>query len=170
MKTMSKCKIGTKVHKERLNTEREILETVINPFLNKIARFEDDDEEFRFFLEFIDGFPLYKCIWNFKDEAAFPEGVTRFFAAQIVLAIEALHSRGYMHRDVKSGNVLVSRATGNATLIDFGLAKNVKDRTSSICGTHYIRAPEMFLDSSYEYTADWWYANYCFNICLSDTI
>lgn len=127
--------------------------------MNKSVRFEEDDEEVRFILEYIDGFPLHKCIWGYNDGTGFPESVARYFAAQIVLAVEALHSQGYMHRDVKSGNVLVSRATGNVTLIDFGMAKRIKDRTSSLCGTDYIMAPEIFSGYSYGFAADWWYAN-----------
>ncbi|KAL2268651.1 hypothetical protein VTJ83DRAFT_3497 [Remersonia thermophila] len=51
------------------------------------------------------------------------EGATAFCAAEITLGIEALHSLGYMHRDLKPDNVLIT-ATGHIKLADFGFAKS----------------------------------------------
>lgn len=109
-------------------------------------------------MEYIDGKPLYQCIWRYKDRSGrLPEVVARFFAAQIVLAIRTLHTNGFVHRDLKSGNVLIDQH-GFARVIDFGFAKHIgaEQRTRSFCGTHYIMAPEISTRASHGFEADWW--------------
>ena len=60
----------------------------------------------------------------------------KVFAAEMVLALEYLHSLDIIHRDLKPENVLLA-ADGHLCLADFGLAKvNVTDNTSkTFCGT-----------------------------------
>lgn len=109
-------------------------------------------------MEYIDGRPLYQCVWKFKDGSGrLPERVAKFFAAQIVLAVRALHESGFVHRDLKSGNVLVDRL-GFAKVVDFGFAKKLgeHERAHSFCGTHYIMAPEIFTRASHGFDVDWW--------------
>jgi serine/threonine kinase 38 len=48
------------------------------------------------------------------------EAETRFYAAEIVLAIESVHKLNYIHRDIKPDNVLID-TTGHIKLSDFGL-------------------------------------------------
>lgn len=113
-------------------------------------------------MEYVDGKPLYQCIWKYKDGSGrLPEHVAKFFAAQLVLAVRALHTGGFVHRDLKSGNVLVDHA-GFVKVIDFGFAKQLAahgagpTRVHSLCGTHYIIAPEVFTRSASGFAADWW--------------
>lgn len=51
----------------------------------------------------------------------FSEDVTRFYIAETVLAIESVHERGFVHRDVKPDNLLID-AEGHLKLSDFGLS------------------------------------------------
>jgi len=46
----------------------------------------------------------------------------RIYIAEIILAVEALHQLGYIHRDLKPGNFLIDK-DGHLKLIDFGLSK-----------------------------------------------
>jgi serine/threonine protein kinase len=105
-------------------------------------------------MDYLHGEPLYKCIWNCGH---FTEEFTKACAIQIIQAILDLHERGFMHRDVKSGNILLTRS-GKCHLIDFGFAKACDEstRTMSICGTYYVMAPEMFHRKGYSATVDWW--------------
>ena len=52
----------------------------------------------------------------------FDEKETRFFAAEIILAIEYIHSLGVIYRDLKPENILIGE-DGHIKLTDFGLAK-----------------------------------------------
>ncbi|KAG8819111.1 Serine/threonine-protein kinase [Serendipita sp. 401] len=51
----------------------------------------------------------------------FSEDVTRFYMAECVLAIEAVHNLGFIHRDIKPDNILIDK-DGHIKLSDFGLS------------------------------------------------
>ncbi|KAL2261539.1 hypothetical protein VTK26DRAFT_3937 [Humicola hyalothermophila] len=57
--------------------------------------------------------------------------ITRFYAAAMIMAIEAIHSLGFIHRDIKPDHILLDR-NGHIKLADFGLSKSFrKDHDSS---------------------------------------
>lgn len=94
-----------------------------------------------------------------RNEAVFDEATTRFYAAELVLALEHLHENHIIHRDLKPENILVS-ADGHIVLTDFGLAKEqVVDHDSGAttwCGTIEYMAPEMLQGKNYGKSADFW--------------
>lgn len=66
-----------------------------------------------------------------RRQRRFPEHVSRFYLAEIVLILEFLHEReGVAYRDLKPENILLD-AAGHVKLVDFGFAKRVRDSTPS---------------------------------------
>jgi serine/threonine protein kinase len=164
LKQIPRDKIVSAQQKERLEAEKRVLlRASAGSFLCRGVGAWEDEREVSLLMEHIDGRPLYQCVWGYRDSGRLPEHVAKFFAAQIVLAVQELHELGFIHRDLKSGNVLVD-ITGKATVIDFGLSKRISDgdgdrgpaRADSVCGTPYILAPEVFQRRGHGFEVDWW--------------
>ena len=85
---------------------------------------------------------------------------TKFYVAEIVLAVESLHQLGILYRDLKPENVLLDKER-HIKLIDFGFAKNTDDiqneKTYTSCGTPGYCAPEVMMATvGHTYKADIW--------------
>lgn len=89
----------------------------------------------------------------------FPEARAKFYSAQIILALEYIHQKDIIYRDLKPENVLLD-ALGNVKLTDFGLSKEgVSDHSTgatSFCGTPEYIAPEVLLRKGHGRAVDWW--------------
>ena len=81
----------------------------------------------------------------------------KFFAAQILLALEYLHSKDILYRDLKPENVLID-ADGYIRITDFGLAKTgvSENNAKTICGTPEYFPPEILMRKQYGKPMDWW--------------
>lgn len=92
------------------------------------------------------------------QKGAFTQRRARFYAAEVLLALEYLHSQGIVYRDLKLDNILLT-LEGHIKLADYGLCKenmNYGATTSTFCGTPEFMAPEILLDQPYGRAVDWW--------------
>lgn len=103
-------------------------------------------------LEYVPGGELFT---HLRRAGKFPNEQTRFYAAQIVMAIQALHTDGAVYRDLKPENLLLD-AEGYIKIVDFGFAKYVEDRTWTLCGTPEYLAPEIIQSKGHGKAVDWW--------------
>ena len=70
--------------------------------------------------------------------------MARFYAAEITLALDAMHEHGVVYRDLKPENILLD-GDGHIKLADFGLAEgivNAAEGAHSLCSTQYL-SPEV---------------------------
>ncbi|KAM3140380.1 hypothetical protein pb186bvf_007540 [Paramecium bursaria] len=74
----------------------------------------------------------------------FDEYTAKFYISEIILAIQYLHSKNIIYRDLKPQNIMIAD-DGHIKLIDFGLAKDLKDNeyTQSFCGSPAYLSPEV---------------------------
>lgn len=93
-----------------------------------------------------------------QKERRFTEDRARIYISGIVLAIQYLHKRDIIFRDLKPDNVVLD-SEGHALLTDFGLSKEgVLDNISakSFCGSVAYLAPEMLKRSGHGKSVDWY--------------
>lgn len=82
----------------------------------------------------------------------------RFLAAEVLLALEYLHRRHIIYRDLKLDNILLA-LDGHIKLADYGLCRprmTPGTTTSTFCGTPEFIAPEIVAERPYDGRVDWW--------------
>ncbi|GAB2957260.1 hypothetical protein GCM10023080_015950 [Streptomyces pseudoechinosporeus] len=124
----------------RLRREARLLAKVNHPHVVTVHDVVEEDDECWLVMEYVEGPDLG------KHDALPPERVAHF-GAQLADALETVHSRGIVHRDIKPGNVLVAGGD-HAKLGDFGISRNLRDEptltaTGLIAGTPGYLAPEV---------------------------
>ncbi|ORX54823.1 kinase-like protein [Piromyces finnis] len=88
----------------------------------------------------------------------FNKARAKFYLSEVLLALEYLHSKDIIYRDLKLDNILLT-VEGHIKLTDFGLCKgNMKwnATTKTFCGTPEFIAPEILIGSPYTRAVDWW--------------
>jgi serine/threonine protein kinase len=93
-----------------------------------------------------------------KKGSGFGEKKALFYSSCVLLALEHLHSKGILYRDIKPENIILNDY-GYPILTDFGLSKKLntpRDRTNSCVGTPEYMAPEVFLMQGHGIEADYW--------------
>ena len=106
-------------------------------------------------IDFLNGGELF---FHLRKETKFAEQRTRFYAAQIILALECLHGNGIIYRDLKPENVILD-SEGHIKLTDFGLSKlqvTGDKMTYTFCGTPEYLAPEVVQGTGHNQAVDWW--------------
>ena len=92
-------------------------------------------------------------------ERKFAEDRARMYAAEILLALEDLHKRDIIYRDLKPDNVVIDEE-GHACLTDFGLSKEGVEEghkgAKSFCGSVAYLAPEMLRRAGHGKSVDWY--------------
>jgi len=106
--------------------------------------------------DYIQGGELF---YHLDKSQYFTEERTRFYAAEVLLTIEFLHSRKIIFRDLKPENILLDQS-GHIKITDFGLAKDftngTKEKANSFCGTAEYLAPEIVQAKEYDKSVDYW--------------
>ena len=83
-----------------------------------------------------------------------------YYAAEVLLTLQYLHSNNILYRDLKPENIVISMLErGHIKLVDFGFAKQLKSqygRTNTNCGTPAYIAPEILNEVGHAFPVDWW--------------
>lgn len=155
MKMLRKEHVVKRNQVEHTKTERNVLEAVSHPFIVNMVYAFQTPKKLYFILEYCPGGELF---FHLSRASRFSEGRCRFYAQEILLAIEYLHKHDIVYRDLKPENVLLD-ADGHVKLTDFGLSKEgISDNFSakSICGTPEYLAPEILLRTGHGQPVDWY--------------
>jgi len=167
---------------KRALTEQEILATSNHPFIVTLYHSFQSDEYLYFCMEYCMGGEFFRALQT-RPGKCLPEDGSRFYAAEVVAALEYLHLMGFIYRDLKPENILLHQS-GHIMLSDFDLAKQStypggkpamihqtepngiplidtmsctrNFRTNSFVGTEEYIAPEVIAAQGHTAAVDWW--------------
>lgn len=138
--------------KKYANIEIEILDLFSNPFIVSTHGNLEDKDSVYILLEYISCGDLFHMIRKRRMR----QNEIIFYAAELVVILDLVHSKNVVYRDLKPENVMICE-TGHLKLIDFGLSKIMnQDRTFTVCGSPEYMAPEVLTKQGYGYSVDFW--------------
>ncbi len=154
LKLMSERLSGDPVFRARMQREARTAGRLQEPHVVPIHDFGEIDGQLYVDMRLIDGMDVATMLKR-SGSLSPPRAVA--IARQIGSALDAAHTAGVMHRDVKPENILVS-ADDFAYLVDFGIASATSDekltQSGTTVGTFKYMAPERFTDSDVTHRAD----------------
>ncbi|KAI9768026.1 MAG: camp-dependent protein kinase catalytic subunit [Geoglossum simile] len=174
VKVLKKQQVVKMKQVEHTNDERAMLQKVKHPFLITLWGTFQDSKNLYMVMDFIEGGELFSLLrksqvrkvnypsrsffrgkGGLTPKQRFPNPVAKFYAAEVTLALDYLHSMNIIYRDLKPENLLLDRH-GHLKITDFGFAKEVPDITWTLCGTPDYLAPEVVASKGYNKSVDWW--------------
>ncbi|KDR83546.1 hypothetical protein GALMADRAFT_55812 [Galerina marginata CBS 339.88] len=181
MKVLSKKEMIERKKIKRALTEQEILATANHPFIVTLHHSFQSEGYLYFCMEYCMGGEFFRALQT-RPGKCLPEDGSRFYAAEVVAALEYLHLMGFIYRDLKPENILLHQS-GHIMLSDFDLAKQSSEpsgmptmvhsetngiplvdtmtctanfRTNSFVGTEEYIAPEVIAAQGHTAAVDWW--------------
>jgi len=161
---------------KRVLTEREVLATAKHPLIISLYYSFQSRSRIYFVMDYCAGGEFYGSL-QMQPKKCLTEDQMRFYAAEVLLALEYLHAMGFVYRDLKPENILL-HASGHIRLTDFDLSKaavtpvnaHVVESimggpktiaepmlvTNSLVGTEEYIAPEVIHGNGYGASVDWW--------------
>ena len=142
---------------ECVELEKNVLLKTDHPFIMKMVKYLKNENYIFFINEYIKGKELWEVI---RDIGLLNKEQTQFYIASILLAINHLHKKKIIYRDIKPENVMVN-VKGYIKIIDFGTVKEIEDRTTTVIGTSHYMAPEITKGEGYSFQVDIWSIAIC---------
>ena len=135
--------------------ERNVLSLSHHPFIVKLNYAFQTSTKLFLILEYCPNGDLAK---HLMLEKRFSEPRAKFYICEVILALENLHQRDIIFRDLKPDNVVLDK-DGHCKLTDFGLSKegvNENQFAQSFCGSIAYLAPEMLKKKGHGKAVDWY--------------
>jgi NIMA (never in mitosis gene a)-related kinase len=156
MKTIPLKKLNEKERKDALK-EASILQNLDHP---NIIKFQEvflckNPNSLNIITEYADGGDLNKKI---ERKIPFKEDLILDWFIQICLALNHVHSKRIIHRDIKAQNIFLTK-NGIVKLGDFGISKSLTcsfELARTVIGTPYYLSPEIVKNSPYSFKTDVW--------------
>jgi Rho-associated protein kinase 2 len=159
MKLLSKYEMIKRSDSAFFWEERDIMAHSNSEWLVQLHFAFQDNKYLYMVMDYMPGGDLVNLMSNYDV----PEDWARFYIAEVVLALDAIHSMGFIHRDVKPDNMLLD-ASGHLKLADFGTCMKMDVdglvRSETAVGTPDYISPEVLRsqggEGEYGRECDWW--------------
>ncbi|KAL8436672.1 hypothetical protein ACSSS7_001497 [Eimeria intestinalis] len=138
-----------KVLESNVYTEIEVLRKVSHPYIMRLYAAYEQEDFVCLVLEYLRGGELFDYL---SEKGPFSEDQARHAMRRILLALQAMHMKGIVHRDLKTENLIIEHPSNPASIkiIDFGLAATVGSQEMKMrCGSPGYVAPEILQDLPY---------------------
>lgn len=153
LKAMKKSQVIGNNQLKYVISELNIMKQLHHPFIVSLHFSFQTPKYLYLVMEYWSGRDL---AWHLDKTIYFAEQRARFCIAEVILAIEYLHSKDIIYRDLKPSNVLVS-GDGHIKLIDFGLAKEGMigmEYAQTFWGSPAYLAPELLKEKKFNKSSD----------------
>src|SRR5688572_20362014 len=123
---------------KRFEREARLASSLDHPNICTIFDLDEEDGLHFISMQFVEGKNVRQLVAGRPLELK----TTLLIGLQVADALAAAHSRGIIHRDIKSGNVMVT-SSGQVKVLDFGLAKLLDDTEAATAGIHRTELTEV---------------------------
>jgi len=153
LKCMNKGLIVQKGLRKSVVREKKLCMEIIHPNIVRVVATFNEPQSLYFLMEAALGGELCR---TYKQQDLYgSERHTRYYAACVILALDHLHQRRIIYRNLKPKNILLSHQ-GHPKLTDMSISKLVVSSTFTTCGTPMYMAPEVVAGIGHNRAADWW--------------
>jgi cGMP-dependent protein kinase len=154
LKVVSKAQVVKQGQQSHLANERAVMEMLNHHCIVRLHGTMQTQNFVMFVLEACLGGEMFTFL---RQRGAISESAARFYAGSVVLALEHMHNKGIVFRDLKPENLVMDQR-GYAKITDFGFAKvlNESGKTFTLCGTPDYLAPEVLNGSGHDTAVDCW--------------
>ncbi|QQP48942.1 G protein-coupled receptor kinase, partial [Caligus rogercresseyi] len=155
-KKLEKKRIKKRNGEGMVLSEKLILQNINSRFVVSLAYAFETKEALCLVLKIMTGGDLKFHIYNMGGEPGFSEERSKFYAAEILLGLDHLHSNGIVYRDCKPENILLDDA-GHVRISDLGLALRIPEGETvrGRVGTVGYMAPEVIENTKYSFSPDY---------------
>ena len=166
MKVMSIRRIKSKNSEKLALNERKALAAVESNFVVNLKYAFHTKNDIYLVLDLMTGGDL---AFHLNQKGRFPKKECLYFAARILLGLQALHDKGYVYRDLKPENCLLAD-DGRVRITDLGLATKITPTLVGAAGTRGYWAPDMLRRDAkgkripYGHAVDW----FSYGCCLAE--
>ena len=157
IKVLEKAFIVKEKKEKYVHTEKDVFSLLyFSPYIIKLFYTFQDPAKLYFCLEFAEKGELLDWV---KKLGSFDLQCTQFYSAEILMALDHMHSKGIIHRDLKPENILLDSKM-HVKICDFGSAKDLSKsetgRADSFVGTAQYVSPELLNDKTAGKASDLW--------------